>query len=266
MKPPKSAVLAATDRKTIELLGVQIDTLSVAQLLSEIHTCIENREKSSLAYVNLHTLNIAYSLPWFRDFLNRSRLTFCDGVGIKLAAGLTGQPLKYRLTPPDFFDCIVENAARQGWSIFFLGARPSVAQQAAVRLVEKFPGLQIQTHHGYFDKAAGSRENREVVELINRFRPHILVVGFGMPMQEKWIEENLPLLNIQVAFPVGALFDYLSGELPRAPRWLTDHGLEWLARLVIEPRRLWKRYLLGNPLFFWRIFIHHFLKVPLPGD
>lgn len=251
--------------KRIELLGVRIDGLSVDQLISEIHSCIASQKKAVVSYVNLHTLNTAYSLPWFRDYLNRSHLTFCDGVGIKLAARLTGQPLKYRFTPPDFFGCIAENAVRHRWRIFFLGARPTVAERAAGRLVERFPDLQIQIHHGYFDKAANSRENREVIEQINRFRPQILVVGFGMPIQEKWIEENLALLDINIAFPAGAMFDYISGELPRAPRCMTDHGLEWLGRLVIEPGRLWRRYLIGNPLFFWRVFIHHFLKVPLPG-
>ena len=112
---------------------------------------------------------------------------------------------------------------------------------------------------------ADSLENKLIIEQINEFHPQILVLGLGMPLQEKWILENINSLDVKIAFPAGALFDYLSGELPRAPRWMTDNGLEWLGRLLVEPSRLWKRYILGNPLFFLRLFIHHFLGFPLPN-
>ena len=199
----------------IFLLGVRIHSLSLDQLLSAIQIYILNENKAIISYVNLHALNIAYSLPWFKDFLNQSELTFCDGVGIKLAARLTGQRLDHRFTPPDFMECICEIAARSGWRIFFLGARPGVAQRAADRLVNKFPDLQVKTHHGFFDKIVDGHENKLVIEQINQFHPHILVVGFGMPLQEKWILENLASLEVKIAFPAGALFDYLSGQLPR---------------------------------------------------
>lgn len=246
------------------LLGVKIDTLSLEQLLSIIHSQVCSPEKIIVSNVNVHAVNIAYSTPWFRMFLNQSKVTFCDGVGIKLAAHITGQRLRHRFTPPDFMSRICERAASSGWRVFFLGAKPGIAQNAANKLAERLPGLQIRAHHGYFDKIPTGQENRRVVEQINRFMPDILVLGFGMPLQEKWILENLESLDIKIAFPAGAVFDYLSGELPRAPRWMTDHGLEWLGRLIVEPHRLWRRYLIGNPLFFWRIFVHHFLGYQLP--
>ena len=85
-----------------------------------------------------------------------------------------------------------------------------------------------------------------------------------MPLQEMWIEENIHVLNVNVIMPVGALFDYVSGEIPRPPKWMTEHGLEWLGRLLVEPGRLWQRYIIGNPLFFWRVFLYEILRVPLP--
>jgi len=248
----------------VTLVGVRINHIPLSRLLDVFVGSVERDNKIIISYVNIHALNIAYDTPWFRMFLNQSYLTFCDGIGIKLAARLTGQQLSFRFTPPDFMHHICEIAARSGWRIFFLGAKPGVAQRAADRLMDRFPGLQIKTHHGYFDKIPDGQENRMVVEQINQFHPHILVLGFGMPLQEKWILENLPSLKVNIAFPAGALFDYLSGELPRAPRWMTDNGLEWLGRLLIEPRRLWKRYILGNPLFFFRLFVHHFLDIRLP--
>jgi N-acetylglucosaminyldiphosphoundecaprenol N-acetyl-beta-D-mannosaminyltransferase len=250
--------------KKIRLLNVQIDTLSLDQLLYSISDCLIHDKSLLLSYVNIHTMNIAYETAWFQVFLDNSRITFCDGMGIWLAAKLTGQHLPYRFTPPDFMELICELARNQNWRLFFLGAKPGVAQQAADRLIARLPGVQIMTHHGYFNKVIDNLENKRVVEQINRFCPHILVVGFGMPLQEKWILENQDSLDVKITFPAGALFDYLSGQIPRGPRWLTDYGFEWLARLVIEPRRLWKRYIIGIPLFFWRIFIHHFLGYPLP--
>jgi N-acetylglucosaminyldiphosphoundecaprenol N-acetyl-beta-D-mannosaminyltransferase len=250
--------------KKVLLLGVKIDALSLEGLLFEIQSFILKDRKAIISYVNAHAMNIAYSTPWFRKFLNQSDVTFCDGVGIRLAAKLTGQRLNYRYTPPDFMDYICEGAIKFDWKLFFLGAKLGVAQRAADRLTNRHPGLQIETHHGYFDKHVGSSENKLVVRQINQYRPQILVLGFGMPLQERWILDNMSNLDINIVLPAGALFDYLSGEIPRAPRWMTDNGLEWLGRLLIEPRRLWKRYIFGNPLFFLRVVVHHFLGLSLP--
>ena len=253
-----------THWEKVSVLGVKIDALSLSQLLSEIQSSILHKNGVVISYVNMHAVNIAYSLPWFRGFLNQSELTFCDGVGLKFAARLTGQHIRHRFTPPDFMEHICEGAVQFGWKLYFLGAKPGVAQRAADKLMDRFPGLRIRTHHGYFDKIANSLENKSLVEQINEFQPQILVLGFGMPLQEKWILENMGSLDVKIAFPAGALFDYLSGELARAPRWMTDNGLEWLGRLWVEPSRLWKRYILGSPLFFLRLFIHHFLGFPSP--
>jgi N-acetylglucosaminyldiphosphoundecaprenol N-acetyl-beta-D-mannosaminyltransferase len=255
----------ASPQKKIVLLGVKIDVLSVDQFLIAMQACLPNRQQSVFSYVNIHAVNIAYSLPWFRNFLNQSDITFCDGVGLKLAARLTRQGNLPRYTPPDFVERIFKIAEMSSWRLFLLGAKPETVEHVANRMMKQYPNLQIRFHHGYFDKTASGPENTRIVQQINQFKPHMLILGFGMPLQEKWIVENMLQLDVKMFLPSGALFDYLSSEIPRAPRWMTDHGLEWLGRLVIEPRRLWKRYVIGNPLFFWRIFIHHILRYPLPG-
>ena len=247
------------------LLGVRIDAISLDELLYQITSCINGGDKQIFSYANIHALNIAYSTGWFKDFLLQSRLTFCDGVGLQFSAALTGQRLHDRFTPPDFVGCICDVAVQRGWRIYFLGAKQGVARRAADKMMAMYAGLQIESHHGYFNMLTGGDQNTAVVQKINQFQPDILVVGFGMPLQERWILDNLDSLDVKVLFPAGAMFDYLSGSLPRAPRWMTDRGLEWLGRLIVEPRRLWKRYLLGNPLFFLRLIAHHFLRIPLPG-
>jgi N-acetylglucosaminyldiphosphoundecaprenol N-acetyl-beta-D-mannosaminyltransferase len=101
-------------------------------------------------------------------------------------------------------------------------------------------------------------ENESVIAIINRLRPNILIVGFGMPLQERWLMENWDRIHANIGLTGGAVFDYISGNVPRAPRWMTDHGFEWLGRLLVEPSRLWRRYLIGNPLFIWRIMKQRF--------
>jgi N-acetylglucosaminyldiphosphoundecaprenol N-acetyl-beta-D-mannosaminyltransferase len=146
-------------------------------------------------------------------------------------------------------------AASEGHTLYFLGARPAgVGEEAARRLTERFPALKIAgVHHGYFDHAAGSPENESVIEEINAAKPQILVVGFGMPRQERWLMDNWDRVDANVALAGGAVFDYFSGRLRRGPRLLTDNGFEWLARPLVEPARLWRRYLLGSPLFLLRV-------------
>ncbi len=173
------------ERHRINLLGVKVDALSLSELLETMQNCINGDKKVIISYANIHALNIAYSKRWFQDFLNQSYITFCDGNGIRLAAWLTRQYLPHRFTPPDFIENIAEQAQQLNWKIFFLGARPGVAQQAAGKLIKKFPGLQMDTRDGYFNKSKDSVENKRVIAQINQFLPQILIVGFGMPIQEK---------------------------------------------------------------------------------
>jgi N-acetylglucosaminyldiphosphoundecaprenol N-acetyl-beta-D-mannosaminyltransferase len=181
-------------------------------------------------------------------------LVFCDGAGVMLGARLLGHHIPERITYADWIWQLAEFAEPRGFTFFFLGARPGVADKAAASLKARYPALRVVgTHHGYFDKTPGSAENEAVIEQINAVKPNILIVGFGMPLQERWLRDNWDHIDANVALTGGAVFDYVSGELQRAPRWMTDNGLEWLGRLLIEPRRLWKRYLIGNPLFIWRV-------------
>jgi N-acetylglucosaminyldiphosphoundecaprenol N-acetyl-beta-D-mannosaminyltransferase len=117
----------------------------------------------------------------------------------------------------------------------------------------RYPGLHIAgTRHGY---EAGT----DAVEEINRAAADILLVGMGTPTQEKWIADYQDQLDVPVIWAVGALFDFVSGRIPRGPHWMTEHGLEWLCRLAAEPAKLWRRYLIGNPLFLWRVIRSHWL-------
>jgi N-acetylglucosaminyldiphosphoundecaprenol N-acetyl-beta-D-mannosaminyltransferase len=238
----------------VTLLGVRIHAITLDQLLDQIERYVQQRQHALIAYANVHGVNLACEQPWFRDFLNQSDIVFCDGFGVKWGARLLGQQIPHRFTPPDWIDQLAALCARNGYRLFLLGARPGVAERAAQRLREAHPEVQVAgVHHGYFDKTPGSQENEAVVRSINAAQPDVLILGFGMPLQERWLQENWPHLAAHVALTGGAVFDYIAGEVRRGPRWMTDNGLEWLARLLIEPQRLWRRYLMGNPVFVWRV-------------
>jgi N-acetylglucosaminyldiphosphoundecaprenol N-acetyl-beta-D-mannosaminyltransferase len=252
-----------THHQKVNLLGVNIDNISLDEVIAFIVNTIEIESKAIVSNVNVHALNIAYGQAWFREFLNESQLVFCDGFGVRMGAQITRQKLEYRFTPPDWVSNLCGIAAEKGYSVFFLGAKPGVAELAAEKLIDSHPGLEIYSHHGFFDKTGN--ENDKVIAKINDSKANILLVGMGMPLQEKWIKNNFDRLsNVNVFLPVGAMFDYVTDVVPRGPKWMTDHGLEWLARLIIEPKRLWKRYIIGNPLFLYRVFLQRLGLLKLP--
>jgi N-acetylglucosaminyldiphosphoundecaprenol N-acetyl-beta-D-mannosaminyltransferase len=245
--------------KNVSIFGVCFDHLAKDELLDYIWQNACKHKKQVVANVNVHALNLAYEMPRFRSFLNNSGVVFCDGFGVLLGAALLGPPFeaKYRSTCPDWIEELAQTCQDHQLSLFLLAGKPGIAHQAAQKLIQAVPGLRVESHHGYFNQK-DPRENAQVLSQINQFKPDILYVGMGMPVQEFWIEEHFAALDAQILLPLGACLDFYVGEVNRAPRWMTDHGLEWLGRLLIEPQRLWKRYILGNPLFIARVLLQKF--------
>ncbi|MBX6762087.1 MAG: WecB/TagA/CpsF family glycosyltransferase [Rubrobacteraceae bacterium] len=242
------------DERRVEILGVGVDPLEVGELHRRLARAVRREEHALFLNVNAHALNLLYEDEELRSFFGRAQVVFCDGAGVMLAARLLGRRIPERITYADWIWRLASLAAAEGFTLYFLGGRPGVADEAARNLRRLNPGLEVRgTHHGYFDHRAGSPQNEAVIKQINAASPDILLVGMGMPLQERWLMENWERIDARVALTGGAVFDYASGRLRRGPRLLTDNGLEWLARLFIEPRRLWRRYLIGNPLFLWRV-------------
>jgi N-acetylglucosaminyldiphosphoundecaprenol N-acetyl-beta-D-mannosaminyltransferase len=203
-------------------------------------------------YVNAHVLNQSRENPVLRDTLEAADLIYCDGYGVRLAAKALDVEIPHRMTGADWIWGLAALCETEAKSVYLLGSEPAVAKAAADRLQSWYPGLQVSgTHHGYFEP--GSAHDDRVVEDINARRPDIVLVGMGTPKQELWVEHNAARVDTDVLWTVGALFDYVSGRIPRAPAWLADNGLEWIFRLAIEPQRMWRRYLLGNPVFVSRV-------------
>lgn len=248
----------------VSLLGIPIHPLRVAELNLQIAQIIEEQAHALVLNVNVHAMNLAFEHAWLRDLFQEARIVFCDGAGVRLGARILGHDLPERVTYADWMWQLGAFCSDTGYSLFFLGGKPDVAYRASLRLKERFPRLRIVgTHHGFFDKTPGSSENQKVIEDINAQAPNVLIVGFGMPLQERWLLENWRQLDANVCLTGGAVFDYISGSLTRPPMWMNEHGPEWLGRFIIEPRRLWRRYMVGNPIFLWRVLREKFCRKSL---
>jgi N-acetylglucosaminyldiphosphoundecaprenol N-acetyl-beta-D-mannosaminyltransferase len=238
----------------VEILGLRVQSHTRKELNEAIGHFVQAAGHVVVPNVNVHFANLACRRQWLRDFFNSAPLNFCDGAGIQLAALLLGGRITERITYGDWFASLAAYCQGREISLFFLGGQPGVAAAAASRIKSCFPGLRIAgVHHGFFDKNQHGSENASVIAAINRCRPDILLVSFGMPLQEEWLAQNWNHIDARVALTGGAVFDYLSGRMRRPPAWLCRCGGEWLGRLIIEPRRLWKRYVIGNPVFLARV-------------
>jgi N-acetylglucosaminyldiphosphoundecaprenol N-acetyl-beta-D-mannosaminyltransferase len=238
----------------VNLFGIRFTGYDKEAFLVALEERLTRREKTLILSGNVHAFNLAYNQAWLRELFNRADFIRIDGAGLRLGARLLGYQLPLRITWAEFIWDLASFAAPRRFSLFLLGAKPGVAEVAAARMQERHTNLRVAgLHHGYFSQNSNDPESAAVLAQIATCRPDILLVGMGMPLQECWIHENWERIDATVIMTAGAVFDYVSGQLRRPPAIFTRNGFEWLGRLAIEPQRLWRRYLIGNPLFLWRV-------------
>ena len=243
-----------TQMHRINILGVRVNDVDAKALERSIIDCVEQKKKATFAYANVHAINIAQRNQRFREFLNNSDILYCDGEGLRLAARVLGATPPRRTALTHWIWDLARTLEERRYSVYLLGGRNEVVAGAVRRLCGRYPCLKLAGyHHGYFDKS--EKESAAVIMTINSVKPNVLFVGFGMPEQEMWVERNLTQLEVNAVILCGGMFDYLAGESTVAPRWMSVNGMEWLHRLLHDPARLWKRYLLGNPVFLFRILL-----------
>jgi N-acetylglucosaminyldiphosphoundecaprenol N-acetyl-beta-D-mannosaminyltransferase len=246
-------------------LGVKITPGTIPQLNREIIRLLARDRPGIILSANVHSINICRRLPWLAAFYNQADIVYVDGAGIVLGAWLLGCRISRRTTMDDWGWSAARHLARRRHSLYLLGNPPGVAAQAAVKLREQAPGLRVLgNHHGFFQKSGP--ENEAVVDEINRLEPDILMVGLGMPMEQQWIMENHSRIRARVFWEVGSAFQLWADVIPHCPRWVGNLGLNWLFRLILEPRRLAKRYLWGNTVFLAEILKARWQQKPAePG-
>ncbi|GAB76707.1 WecB/TagA/CpsF family glycosyltransferase [Austwickia chelonae] len=246
----------------VNLFDVSIANTTMEEALSQVITRAREEPRTGQAdlvyFVNPGCLNIAVTDRSYRMVLHRASLILPDGIGLKVASRMKGIALRENVNGTDMFPRLCKAAADEGIPIFLLGARPGVAETAARAVQHAYPGLRIVgTHHGYI-----SSHDDEVVDLVNRSGARLLLVAMGVPQQEMWCDRMRPRLDPGVIMGVGGLFDFYSGRIPRAPLWVRELGMEWVWRLKQEPRRMWRRYVIGNPLFLFRVWQEKTVRAP----
>lgn len=243
----------------VEILGIQIDSVTFDQALTKITRMIDNDEKG---YVVTPTVDHMVKLQTdaeFREVYSNASLVVADGMPLLWASRFLKRPLPARVCGSDLLPALCKRAAERGWRLFFLGGMPGVAEKAAGILRHTYPQIKIS---GVFSPPFGFEKDeveiKKIINLIRSAQPHILFVGLGAPKQEKWIYRNRNELGANISLGIGISFDYVAGTRTRAPFWVQRVGFEWLWRMLGEPTRLWKRYGIDDPIFFWWIIRERF--------
>ncbi|GAA3430789.1 WecB/TagA/CpsF family glycosyltransferase [Kutzneria kofuensis] len=237
---------------TITVLGVPVAALTVRQAVAEVSRLVDEPGPRTLVYANAHSVNLSRSDARYRACLAKADLVLNDGSGLALAARVGGRRFPANLNGTDFTPEVLRLAARRGLGVYLLGGRAGVAAAAAERLSRTVPGLRVVGHHhGYLTTG----QSREVARQIWETGADIVLVAMGNPRQELWLAEHLPATGAALGVAVGAFLDFAAERVPRAPKWMRQAGIEWLYRLGREPRRLFARYVVGNPLFVARVLL-----------
>ena len=249
---------------SVYLLDRRIDCMSISSIVEAIHKACRENKKITVANYNIHSFYLSMQLPWYYEFLQSAEIANCDSVGILKAIGYMGLdlPLDFRTSYTLLMPKVLESCNQKGYSVFLLGGKPQCLEGAINNLQIKYPRVNFAGHHGYFDKR-DKFANQSAVEQINKFKPNVLIVGMGMPIQEHCVQQHRHSLQVNIIMLGGAIIDRMAGIVPDCPHIISDAGLEWFYRFCREPKRLAARYLLGNPAFALHIALAMFNKMSL---
>ena len=246
--------MRALNIETVNILGTDVHRVDLAGVLEAVDSFIEEGTPRLVATANVDHLMQLRKDAHFRDTYRRASLIVTDGVPLIWASRLFRKPLPGRVNGTDLFESLSARAAGKGWRVFLLGGAAEDAHIAARVLEKRHPGIVIASAYAPpmgFER--NEREDRKAVDAVKAAHPDILFVGLGAPKQEKWICAHMDELKVPVSIGVGVSFSLVAGTVKRAPPWFQRSGLEWFWRLLQEPRRLWKRYLLRDMPFIFMV-------------
>jgi len=230
----------------LRLFGLSLANPTMAQALDQLQQWTQSPQPQLVAFLNAHCVNVSYRNSDYREALRHSDWLLADGFGLRLAGLLLQQPIRDNVNGTDLFPPLCERLQADATRVFLFGAKPGVAEAVAEWMAVHAPGLEVVgCQHGFLE--AGQEEL--LLQRLQQCRPQLTLVALGVPAQELWLQRNREKLPPGLYLAVGGLFDFYSGQTPRAPQWLREIGLEWGYRLWQEPGRMWKRYLVGNFVF-----------------
>lgn len=240
----------------IPFLGLNFDNLDLDEALSRLESYIAERTPRKIFTPNVALLVWSRHDPFLRDTYNSCDMVTVDGMVLYYALRILGTPLKASLSASLMFYPLFRLSQEKGYRIYMVGAQRDTLTKAVANLNEQFPGADIVgSHHGYFDM---EHPPQELLDDIKRSQPDILMLGMATPYKEKFVQSNMADMNVPVSLGVGGMFDIAAGETHFAPIWIRKLALEWLYRLLQDPRRMWKRYLTTNTVFI-ALFLKEFV-------
>jgi len=238
----------------INILGIGISAINMSDALSRIEHLILTKKQGYVCVCPNHTIMESQKDSKLRDIVNSAEIATPDGMSIVWASKLLGHQKIDQVTGTDLMLAFSSLSAEKGYTHFYYGGADGVPDKLAENMIKRFPALKIAGVYSPPFRTLTDEEDNAIVEMINNVNPDIVWVGLGMPKQELWIGEHFGRIKAPVMIGVGAAFDFISGKKKRSPKWMQHAGLEWLFRLVQEPKRLWRRNLY-HPIFFYKVFL-----------
>ena len=229
------------------LLNTCINNLTMPETIDKIEKMISSKNKSYVVAVNIDVIMKIENDPYLKEIVDNADMVLVDGKPLVWISKMYGRPLKAKISGSDLVPLLCDVAAQKGYSIFIIGGKDGIAEQAQKRLESKLPNIKIV---GTYAPPMGFEKDEEELNKINsmisKAKPDLLIACFGCPKQEKWIYENINKYDAKVSICAGATVDFLAGNVKRAPRWMSEHGLEWFYRFLQEPKRMFKRYFVDD--------------------
>ena len=229
------------------LLNTFVNNLDMAETLNSIEQMVENNDKSYVVAINVDVIIKIEHDSYLKDIVDRADMVLVDGKPLVWIAKWHKHPVKAKISGSDLVPLLCKRAADKGYSIFIIGGKDGIAEQAKQNLEQTLPGIKIT---GTYAPPLGFEKNeselKKINSIINAAHPDFLITCFGCPKQEKWIYENYQKYDAKVSICAGATVDFLAGNVNRAPKWMSAHGLEWFYRFLMEPKRLFKRYFVDD--------------------
>lgn len=241
-------------KNVVNICGINIHNISLDYAIEAIDLLIRDKKEAYVVTPNIDHIVKLQRDKEFKAAYDGASLVLADGVPILWASTFLGNAIKEKISGSDLFPELCKIASEKGYKLFFLGGRPMAAGRAADVLRKRHPGINIVGEYcPPFGFENDERENGIIINMIRNADPDILFVGLGAPKQEKWIYKHRHEYRVPVSIGIGASFEFVSNMVRRAPEWMQRCGLEWLWRLMMEPGRLWKRYLVDDVQFFWLV-------------
>ncbi|HEV8076746.1 MAG TPA: WecB/TagA/CpsF family glycosyltransferase [Candidatus Acidoferrum sp.] len=258
MATPSLQTVMAEERQvaSYRVLGVRVDAVQIGDAVKRMEKWIERREGGKyIAVTGMHGVMEAMHEEEFGRILKGASLVVPDGYPLVVLGRRKGFALARRVYGPELMEVFCEETAGRGYRHYFYGGAEGVAEELARRFTGRFAGMEVAGTYCPPFRELTEAEEREVCEKINAARADVVWVGLSTPKQERWMARHREMLNVPVMVGVGAAFDFHTGRVAQAPRWMRENGMEWFFRLMSEPRRLWRRYLVNGSEFAWLVML-----------